>query len=168
VDVQAWLAARRHADRALDERELSEIAAGLAARPSLWAGCVRHDPGSRHYLRLHRDQHLDAWLICWCAEQETGLHDHDLSSGAVHVVDGELVEERLLFGAGLISSRYGPGQSFSFGPTRIHDVRHAGGPPATSLHLYSPPLWRMGMYEPDESGALCRRPASYLDEFEAA
>jgi hypothetical protein len=43
-------------------------------------------------------------------------------------------------------------------------MRHAGGPPVTSIHCYSPPLWRMGYYEPDAQGALSRVSMTYLDE----
>ena len=39
----------------------------------------------------------DIWLICWTNQQDTGFHDHDLSAGAVHIVEGELVEDRFEF-----------------------------------------------------------------------
>jgi predicted metal-dependent enzyme (double-stranded beta helix superfamily) len=168
IDVRAWIGSRHRGNGALDHEELARLATDLGTEPRLWRDLVAHDPERRIYHRLHRDQHLDVWLICWCPEQETGLHDHDLSSGAVHVLDGVLLEERLLFGAGLVGRRYAAGETFCFGPTRIHDVRHGGGPPATSIHVYSPPLWRMGMYEVDDAGAISRRPASYLDEIEPA
>jgi predicted metal-dependent enzyme (double-stranded beta helix superfamily) len=168
TDVRTWIGSHPGGGRRLEHDELARMARDLGAEPELWGDLVAHDPDRRIYRRLHRDQHLDVWLICWCPEQETGLHDHDLSSGAVHVIDGELLEERLLFGAGLVGRHYRAGDTFSFGPTRIHDVRHGGGPPATSIHVYSPPLWRMGMYEVEDGGAIMRRPASYLDEVEPA
>ena len=43
---------------------------------------------------------------------------------------------------------------------------HAGGPPATSIHVYSPALWRMGYYEPGDAG-LRRTPITYADEMAA-
>jgi len=33
-----------------------------------------------------------------------------------------------------------------------------------ALHLYSPPLWRMGYYEVGEDGRVARRSASYAEE----
>jgi len=56
------------------------------------------------------------------------------------------------------------GETFEFDAAYIHGVRHAGGPPATSIHCYSPPLWRMGYYDADEGGALIRSSLSYLEE----
>jgi hypothetical protein len=86
----------------------------------------------------------------------------------VLLVEGELDEDRLVFGAGIDSTRYGPGESFAFDPSRIHDVRHAGDEPTVSLHFYSPPLWRMGHYEVGEDGRLSRRSASYAEELRAS
>ncbi|MDX6544783.1 MAG: hypothetical protein QOG02_557, partial [Gaiellales bacterium] len=79
-----------------------------------------------------------------------------------------LDEDRLVFGAGIDSTRYGAGESFSFDPSRIHDVRHAGDEPTVSLHFYSPPLWRMGHYVVGEDGRLARRSASYAEELRAS
>ena len=59
------------------------------------------------------------------------------------------------------------GQSFTFDASRIHNVRHAGEQASTSLHLYSPPLWRMGYYEECEDGRLARRSATYVEELGA-
>jgi hypothetical protein len=43
-------------------------------------------------------------------------------------------------------------------------VRNAAGHTSTSLHLYSPPLWRMGYYEIGGDGRVSRRSASYAEE----
>jgi hypothetical protein len=44
-------------------------------------------------------------------------------------------------------------------------VRHPGqqAPPATSIHFYSPALWRMGHYEPGPRG-MRRVGMTYADE----
>ena len=60
----------------------------------------------------------------------------------------------------------GPGDVFDFDGASIHGMRHAGGPPATSIHVYSPALWRMGYYEPGEGG-LRRMSITYADEMAA-
>jgi hypothetical protein len=140
------------------------LAAELAERPELWRQHVLHSDDKRVYASLYRDHHLDVWLICWTGSQDTGLHDHDLSGGAVRVVDGALDEDRLRMGAGIDTTRYGAGESFNFDATRIHDVRHAGELPTVSLHLYSPPLWRMGHYAVDADGHVTRTSTSYAEE----
>ena len=129
---------------------------------------MRFDAEERVFVRLHRDDHLDAWLICWVSSQQTGLHDHDASGGAVRVIEGQLTEDRLVLGGSVATVAYEAGQAFRFDASRIHDVRHAGAVPAVSLHLYSPPLLRMGFYEVGEDGWVARRSASYLEELPAS
>lgn len=154
-------------DLTLDQLQL--VVAELAGRPETWRRHVRHTRDRRHYIQLHRDPHLDVWLICWDAEQATGLHDHDLSAGAVHVVEGTLLEDYLLpSGASLTvhTTTHRAGSLFGFDASHIHDVRHDGGPPATSIHAYSPALWRMGHYALGERG-LGRVSVSYMEELAA-
>jgi predicted metal-dependent enzyme (double-stranded beta helix superfamily) len=154
----------RVGDRDLVPEEIERLAADLAERADLWRHLVRHSEDERIYVELHRDHHLDVWLICWTGRQDTGLHDHDVSGGAVRVVEGALDEDRLAFSTGIDTTRYGAGESFRFDSSRIHDVRNAPGHETVSLHLYSPPLWRMGYYEVGEDGRVARRSASYAEE----
>ena len=80
-------------NRDLDRAELIGLATEVGQAPALWRHLVRHDPGERIYLQLYRDPHLDVWMICWLDDQKTGYHDHDLSSGAVCIVQGSLCED---------------------------------------------------------------------------
>jgi predicted metal-dependent enzyme (double-stranded beta helix superfamily) len=144
--------------------ELEAFVAELADRPELWIGHVRHDPTQRSYAELASDPHLTAWLICWMDDHDTGFHDHDLSSGAVAVVSGAVREERLALGADPLRRTFGAGQSFHFSASDIHRVRHAGSDPAVTLHVYSPPLLRMGAYAVGADGVLARHAMSYADE----
>jgi len=162
--IGSWFRERLPGGRDLTHPELAALANELADRPDLWRGLVRHDPERRFYFMLHRDRHLEAWLICWVNAQDTTLHDHDISEGAVRVVEGELGEDRLTLN-GLVTDHYRAGESFAFDASRIHNVRHVGTAPATSLHLYSPPLWHMGYYETDADGRLYRRIADFTEEF---
>ena len=163
--TERWLLERGAQGRDLDHDELAALAAELAAQPELYQPFEQHVADDRFYVRLCRDHHLDAWLICWMPSQDTGLHDHDLSSGAVHVTRGTIAEERLVIGrADLEVTEYATGHGFRFDSSRIHNVRHAGAAAATSLHLYSPPIWRMGYYEVAPDGRLGRRSATYVDE----
>jgi predicted metal-dependent enzyme (double-stranded beta helix superfamily) len=154
----------RLGDQNIGPEQMEKLAAELAERPDLWRGHVRHSTDQRVYVELYRDHRLDCWLICWTGRQDTGLHDHDVSGGAVRVVEGALDEDRLAFGSGIDTTRYQAGESFRFDSSRIHDVRNAPGHESVSLHLYSPPLWRMGYYEVGEDGHVARRSSSYAEE----
>jgi Cysteine dioxygenase type I len=160
-----WFQDRVPDSGSLDPARLLEVADELAGRPELWRHLVEHDEHRRIYARIHRDALLDAWLICWSGTQDTGLHDHDLSSGAVRVVDGTLTEDRLVMGEpGIVTSAHPAGAGFCFDSSRIHDVRNGGSAPSVSLHLYSPPLERMGYYEIAADGCLARRNAPASEE----
>jgi hypothetical protein len=149
--------------RDLDETELRELVASIAARPELWQSLVSFDDGERVYASLYRDMHVDVWLICWTPENDTGWHDHDISSGAVAVASGELVEHNLVLSAGAVETRVGEGRAFAFGPDHIHRLT-GRAPGSVSVHAYSPPLWRMGQYAVGEAGVLRRISVSYADE----
>jgi hypothetical protein len=149
TDITTFVATRVPTGRDLQRSELVELVTAVGTTPELWHSKVRHDAGERIYVQLYRDT------------------DHDLSSGAVYVYEGTLVEDRFDFGTdGLAhaSRERRAGEVFEFDAAYIHGVRHAGGPPATSLHCYSPPLWRMGYYDADQHGSLCRTSMSYLEE----
>ena len=101
----------------------------------------------------------------WPSEdQDTGFHDYDLSYGAVTVVDGELIEERLRLGGTPERNRYTAGQTFSVSVSDIHCVSQNGTVPAVSLHAYSPPLRRMSAYVVEPCGKLRRESISYAEE----
>jgi predicted metal-dependent enzyme (double-stranded beta helix superfamily) len=150
-------------DRPLERIELERLACGLAERRELWEDRIDPSASTRTYACLHRDAQLDVWAIFWLPENDTGWHDHDTSSGAVHVVAGALEEHALLVAAPERRTRFGPGATFTFGPSHIHRVTCAT-PRAVSIHAYSPPLWRLGQYTVDPGGALHRMSVSYADE----
>lgn len=153
--------------RDLTGAELRTVAAQVAGRPELWSRHVRHDPSQRSYEQLLRDAHLDVWLICWSQDHDTGFHDHDLSAGAVAVVAGSVREERLALGRPAhapLARTVRAGGSFAFAASDIHRVLHAGDEPAVTIHVYSPPLVRMGAYVVEPSGELRRHAISYEEE----
>ena len=167
--------------RDLEQRELAQLANELASRPELWreqvafpaAGCAANPEqgaaggggatGERHYACLHRDDHVDIWLLCWTPDSDTGWHDHDGSAGAVRVVSGALTESNPRIGGAHIEVRVAAGTSFSFGPDHIHRLTGAA-PQSVSIHVYSPPLRRMGQYTFDGSGVMRRAPRGYTEE----
>jgi len=146
--------------RDLSGPELQAFVAELADRPELWIHLVKHDTTQRLYEELLRDDHLTAWLICWMNDHDTGFHDHDTSAGAVAIVGGRVHEERLAIDAAPRHRAFAVGESFHFSPSDIHRVRHAGSDPAVTLHVYSPPLQRMGAYIVDGDGVLARHSVS--------
>ena len=148
----------------MNPAELIDFVQGLASRPQLWSHLVEHDRAARCYSELVRNDDVAAWLICWMDEQDTGFHDHDVSSGAVAVVSGSVREDRLVLGGPPSSRVVSAGDAFSFAASDIHRVQHAGAEPAVTLHAYSPPLWRMGSYEVLASGELRRWSLSYAEE----
>ncbi len=167
--LSEWFEQRLADDRDLSPDELHALGAELVERPDLWRPLVRHDANRRYYVSLRRDHHVDVWLICWMPSQDVGLHDHDVSVGAVHVVEGSVVEERLELGRPEVQcTLVEAGASFRFDARRIHNVAHAGDGPATSIHLYSPPVWKMGHYEVGDDGYLRRRSATYVEEIHAS
>jgi predicted metal-dependent enzyme (double-stranded beta helix superfamily) len=151
-------------DSDLTQPELERLVRDLAARPERWRHLVGHRPDARTYAELGRDRHVAVWLICWMHDHDTGFHDHDLSAGAVAVTAGAVREERLVLGGPPAARTVAAGGSFTFGPSDIHRVSHAGSEPAVTLHAYSPPLWRMGSYEVLPSGELRRWSLSYAEE----
>ena len=95
--------------RVLDTRELRTLVDSLAARPDLWRDEVDFPEDRRHYASLHRDEHVDVWLLCWTPTSDTGFHDHDVSSGAVHVVKGAVAEHCLRLASTVRSTIAGDG-----------------------------------------------------------
>jgi Cysteine dioxygenase type I len=167
-EFASWLHERLPPDQDLDQEACAELAVAIGGERRFWDGLVYHDPNTRYFHQLYRDPHLDIWLICWLNAQDTGYHDHDVSSGAVYVVEGRLFEDFFHRDEdGWIREKtheHTAGALLRFDSSYIHGLRHAGGPPATSIHVYSPALWRMGHYQPDDGGSVRRISITYADE----
>src|SRR6202011_4308515 len=112
----------------------------------LWRDHVRHQHDVRVYEQIWDDRDVNAWVICWSEDQDTGFHDHDESAAAVAVISGHVREERLRLGAAPTGRGLGPGSTFTVPPVAIHRVLHTGEQPAVTIHAYSPPLRRTGAY----------------------
>jgi predicted metal-dependent enzyme (double-stranded beta helix superfamily) len=151
-------------DRTLARAELELLVEDMSAHPELWRHLLHHSPDERHHVQMLRDANVEIWLICWCPTQQTGFHDHGGSRGAVAVLQGMLSESLPNIGGDHPRALHRTGDCFSFGSAHIHDVQHAGGAPAASLHAYSPALGEMGFYELDDGGTLTRRRGKSDDE----
>jgi predicted metal-dependent enzyme (double-stranded beta helix superfamily) len=152
--------------RNLTSRELAQLVNELADRADQWDHLVAFPDGpdvERHYACLHRDEHVDVWLLCWTPASDTGFHDHDGSSGAVRVVSGAITESNPRIGGAHVEVLMAAGSSFTFGPDHIHRLTGSAAQ-SVSIHAYSPPLERMGQYTIDGGGVMRRLPRGYTDE----
>lgn len=147
--------------------ELARFGGWLAAEPERWQHLVRHANEARVYERIWDDERVNAWVICWSEDQDTGFHDHDESGAAIAVISGQVREERLRLGAPTARQVVGPGSTITIPPVAIHRVLHAGLTPAVTIHAYSPPLVRTGVYRVGAGGELERRSLSIEEELRA-
>ena len=127
--------------------QLRDLVADFVARRDEWSAHVRFDLTDRYFVRLHLDDDVEVWLICWDLGQDTLLHDHGGSVGAFAVASGRLVEDFGDVGQdGLRTRRHSAGSAVAFGETYLHNLVNVGMEPAVSIHAYSPPLSSMNFY----------------------
>lgn len=148
----------------LSRSELEAFAQATAGTRAKWEELVRHSPDARIFEQVWDDAEVNAWLICWTEQQDTGWHDHDNSAAAICVLEGQIREERLRMAAAPASRVLRAGATFYVPASAIHRVLHAGSGPAVTLHAYSPPLTRTGAYRLRADGELQRVSQSYEDE----
>ena len=151
--------------RVLEPAALEQFAGRLAGS----AACRRlraSSGSSRSYELIWDDAYVNAWIIRWSDDADTGFHDHDGSGAGIVVLEGGVVEERLALTGPPIERRFGAGTSFHMQAAAIHRIRHDGGPSALTVHAYSPPLIVQGVYRRGgrwragaSNGALHRRAA---------
>ena len=106
---------------------------------------LRDDERQRIYELLWRNDHSEAWLVSWWAERDTGYHDHDGSSGGVIVLEGRITEEPLVIGGPARVNEFRAGETLAFTGSHIHRMHH--DPAAVTIHVYSPPIRRIGSYD---------------------
>ena len=148
--------------------ELERFVAELAGAPERWQHAIRHTRDIRVYEQIWDDEEVNAWLICWSEDQDTGFHDHDESAAAIAVISGQVREDRLRLDGPPRSRLLGPGSVFTVPAVAIHRVLHAGTAPAVTIHAYSPPLVRTGAYRLGPDGELERELLSAEEELRAA
>jgi len=147
--------------------ELERFVASLAASPERWRHLVRHASDVRVYEQIWDDEDVNAWVICWSEDQDTGFHDHDDSGAGIAVISGRVREERLTIGSAPRTRELGAGTVFTVPPVAIHRVLHAGADPAVTIHAYSPPLTRTGSYRVGADGELERESLPFEEELRA-
>src|SRR3954453_10796602 len=120
LEVTGRLTMENLPGRDLDAAELLELAGSIAADPLRWREHVAFSDDKRHFVSLHRDTHVDIWVLCWTPQNDTGWHDHDISSGAVAVTQGRLMEHNLAVDGDALQTEIPAGKVYSFGPEHIH------------------------------------------------
>jgi hypothetical protein len=134
----------------LSPAELLGITRELARNQETWRAQVQHTPRERWFSRIAAHDDHDVWLIGWDSYQGVDLHDHGGSSGALYVVDGELLETSTRReGVFLQEQHLVAGTARAFGPGHVHRVVNPSAAPATSVHVYSPPLVTMDFFAAD-------------------
>jgi quercetin dioxygenase-like cupin family protein len=151
----------------LTPRDLDLFVVELVVARNRWRHLVRHVSDARVYEQIWDDEDVNAWVICWSEDQDTGFHDHDLSAASIAVMEGEVREDRLRLGSTPRSRVVRAGSSFSVPPVAIHRVMHSGIAPAVTIHAYSPPLARTGVYRVGDGGELQRESLSLEEELRA-
>jgi quercetin dioxygenase-like cupin family protein len=146
---------------------LEQFVAELARTPERWRHLIRDASDERVYEQIWDDGDVNAWVICWGEDQDTGFHDHDESAAGIAVIRGEVCEQRLRVGASPQTRVFGPGSTFGVPAVAIHRVLHNGDAPAVTIHAYSPPLVRTGAYRTGPEGELEREILSIEDELRA-
>ena len=95
----------------LTPHELNLFLVELVAARERWEQQVRHTDDTRVYEQIWDDEQVNAWVICWSEDQDTGFHDHDESAAAIAVISGEVREDRLRLGSSPRSRVIGAGRS---------------------------------------------------------
>lgn len=156
MEIPEW---RRAASRALhpsaqsvERSSLAAIAEGLAQVTVPWELQTGEAPAERRYEQVLATAAYDAWVIYWPAGFELPLHDHGGSWGAFSVVGGELTEITLVAGE-MATNSMRSGATVQFGPDHVHAVANRTTRPATSVHVYSPPLASMAFFAEEDDGA---------------
>ena len=135
----------------LSPAALLAITRELARDHETWRALAQHTPRERWFTRLAAHDDHDVWLIGWDSYQGVDLHDHGGSSGALYVVEGELLETstRRDGGVYLAQQHLPAGTARAFGAGHVHRVVNPSAAVATSVHVYSPPLETMDFYASD-------------------
>ncbi|HKY15950.1 MAG TPA: hypothetical protein VJM33_13580 [Microthrixaceae bacterium] len=131
---------------ALGAAERDVVAIGLAA--SVRDSVARLDVAvERRWWRLVETDEFDAWLIDWPIDARVPRHDHDGAAASIAVVRGRLVELRFTGTTRTGTSILVPGRAHRVAADASHEIVNREAVPATSVHVYSPPLRSMAFYD---------------------
>ena len=100
---------------------------------------------------IKKTEHFELVLICWKPGQKTQIHDHKGSDCAFLILEGISTESLYKFdGDKLVFSevrKYLPGEVCAAGEPEIHQISNEEETNLVNLHLYTPPLNNINIYE---------------------
>ncbi len=132
---------------ALPLGDLVGIARDLVEQAETWSARVRHDPQRRYFERIAATEAYDAWVVGWAPGQGVAAHEHGGSAGVVRVAEGRLLETRFDSRGQPLSKLVAEGDVTAIGSEVVHALGNIDDAPATSVHVYSPPLRSMGFVQ---------------------
>lgn len=134
-------------------RELERALSALTITSDDVSPCIIFGEESYRRNLLHAGPAYQALVLCWRNGQRSPIHDHQGSSCGVRVLSGaalETVFERAHNGMiyAVRSREMGAGSICATEDDDIHQVSNLAedGGDLVTLHVYSPPLLRMGTY----------------------
>jgi cysteine dioxygenase len=128
--------------------ELNELEVGAELDPF-----VRYS--SKTYARnlVRAGEWYALWVMCWRNGQRSPIHDHKGSSCGVRVLQGTVTETHFEFAPnGHVKATFSrdllPGDVCGTEDFDVHQISNlqAGDADLITLHVYSPPLVKMGTY----------------------
>lgn len=147
-----------HSPVRLDPITLDAVAVGLAAGLREVPGRIRPST-ERRWWRVVATAEFDAWLIDWPPGTFVEPHDHAGSAAALVVVRGEL-EEVTWPSDRPITATLSGAEVRRIPRRSTHRIANVGDRPATSVHVYSPPLEAMTFHRPGGSEHVAVAPES--------
>jgi hypothetical protein len=141
-------------DCCLDASELVKISTRIV-ESGLWQNYRVVCQDFRDYRLVFENDYVDIWVLSWMPGQETGFHDHDISSVGICVADGVIEEQHMHVYRPDTCHLLFPGQTQEGPVGYIHRVLHSEGKPAVSVHSYCPPLAWVGQYR-EKGGYMVR------------
>jgi cysteine dioxygenase len=133
--------------------ELAEVVRPLQVDPADLREFIRFSAQgyTRNLVRAGDWYHV--LVLCWRNGQRSPIHDHVGSNCCVRVLRGTMTETRFEFAPNghvkaVGSSDFAPGAVIASADADLHQVSNlqAGTADLITLHVYSPPLRRMGTY----------------------
>lgn len=141
--------------------ELLRIARDVAACPLAWGSLLEGGGERPSHIGLFTNPLLEISVIEWLGNDDaTGFHDHGASCTAVFVARGTILHTLLRPGHGPLETCVTAGEGFCFDHRCVHRMRRRAPAESTvTIHVYSPPLGRIGRLGQEKNSLLPPRPA---------
>lgn len=145
--------------------EIATLLRRYAADHEDWRAFATHS--DEHYTRnqVARNEHFELLLLCWAADQESPIHNHEGQHCWMAILEGHVEELRYCCPGEVRPGPLEPLDAATFAKGEVafiqdeiglHVVRSAKGAPGVSLHLYADPYDACNVYCP-ETGTLTRK-----------